>query len=68
MEREVMLAMTQRCPKCGGRVSAMEMDGGKLAVRCTGSAGEEDSCGWALEVEPAPEVPPAQVKALKFAV
>lgn len=63
-----MLAMTQRCPKCGGRVSAMEMDGGKLAVRCTGSAGEEDSCGWALEAETAPENPPAQVTVLKFAV
>lgn len=63
-----MLAMTQRCPKCGGRVSAMEMDGGKLAVRCTGSAGEEDSCGWALEAEAVQEVQPPQVVALKFAV
>ena len=46
----------------------MEMDGGKLAVRCTGSAGEEDSCGWALEAEVAKEIVPPQVIGLKFAV
>jgi len=63
-----MDAMTQRCPKCGGRVSAMEMDGGKLTVRCTGSAGEEDSCGWGLEAEAVTEPEPHRVVGLKVAV
>jgi len=46
----------------------MEMDGGKLTVRCTGSAGEEDSCGWGLEAEAVTEPEPHRVVGLKVAV
>jgi len=52
MDREVELVATWRCPECGGRVSAMEMDGGQVAASCTGTAGENESCGWYSLVTP----------------
>lgn len=43
------LTVVEHCPNCGGRVSTMRLDSGKVSATCMGTAGEEHPCGWATE-------------------
>lgn len=47
--REEKLTVVESCPGCGGRVSAIRDQSGKLSAMCIGTFGDEIPCGWTTE-------------------
>lgn len=43
---EENLTVVESCPNCGGRVSAVRLESGKLSATCIGVISDEIPCGW----------------------
>lgn len=47
-DQENILTVVERCPQCGGRVSAARVEAGFEFI-CIGMVTEEIPCGWRAE-------------------